>query len=54
VNCCNHKLSFDIALPTDKNYGVSNDIITQVTSRLEQLRQDTGEVNKQVFSLLLC
>ena len=47
------KISFDIVLPTDKNYGVSNDIITQVESRLEQLRQETGEVDKQVFSLLL-
>ncbi|MFI5131049.1 MAG: translocation/assembly module TamB domain-containing protein [Chitinophagales bacterium] len=47
------KIRFDIVLPTDKNYGVSNDIITQVESRLEQLRQETGEVDKQVFSLLL-
>jgi len=47
------KVDFDIALPSDKSYGVSNDIITQVQSRLEQLRQDPGEVNKQVFSLLL-
>ena len=47
------KIRFDIVLPTDKNYGVSNDIITQVDSRLEQLRQETGEVDKQVFSLLL-
>lgn len=47
------ELSFDIALPLDKNYGVSNDIITQVDSRLTQLRQEPGEINKQVFSLLL-
>jgi len=47
------KVDFDIVLPSDKSYGVSNDIITQVQSRLEQLRQDPGEVNKQVFSLLL-
>jgi hypothetical protein len=46
-------LSFDIILPTDKNYGVSNDIITQVDSRLEQIRQEPGETNRQVFALLL-
>jgi hypothetical protein len=47
------KVDFDIVLPADKNYGVSNDIITQVDTRLEQLRQDPGEINKQVFALLL-
>jgi hypothetical protein len=46
-------LEFDIVLPTDKNYGVSNDIITQVDSRLEQIRQEPGETNRQVFALLL-
>src|SRR6186713_2101249 len=46
-------LSFDIILPSDKNYGVSNDIITQVDSRLEQIRQEPGETNRQVFALLL-
>jgi translocation and assembly module TamB len=47
------KVDFDIVLPGNKSYGVSNDIITQVDTRLEQLRQDPGEINKQVFSLLL-
>ena len=47
------KVSFDIILPEDKSYGVSNDIITQVQSRLEQVRTDPGEINKQVFALLL-
>lgn len=46
-------VAFDIVLPDDQSYGVSNDIITQVQSRLAQLRQDPGEINKQVFSLLL-
>jgi hypothetical protein len=46
-------IKFDIVLPPDKNYGVSNDIITQVDTRLEQLRQEQGEIDKQVFSLLL-
>jgi hypothetical protein len=47
------KLAFDIMLPADKNYGVSNDIITQVDHRLTELRQDPGETNRQVFALLL-
>ncbi|HEX6170179.1 MAG TPA: translocation/assembly module TamB domain-containing protein, partial [Chitinophagaceae bacterium] len=47
------QLAFDIALPVDKNYGVSNDIIAQVERRLEELRQEPGETNRQVFALLL-
>lgn len=47
------KVEFDVLLPENKNYGVSNDIVTQVQSRLAQIRMDPGEVNKQVFSLLL-
>lgn len=46
-------VAFDIILPTDKSYGVSNDIITVVESRLDQIRQDQGELNKQVFAVLL-
>jgi hypothetical protein len=46
-------VAFDIVLPEDKNYGVSNDIVTTAQYRLAQLRQDPGEMNKQVFSLLL-
>jgi autotransporter translocation and assembly factor TamB len=45
-------IAFDIELP-EKNYGVSNDIVTAVQSRLDVIRQDEGEINKQVFSLLL-
>ncbi len=47
------QISFDIVLPENKNYGVSNDILTNVRTKLEQLRQSTGDMNKQVFSLLL-
>jgi translocation and assembly module TamB len=47
------QITFDIVLPEDKNYVVSGDIVTNVRTRLEQLRQDPGEMNKQVFSLLL-
>ena len=46
-------VAFDIVLPEDKNYGVSNDIVTTAQYRLSQIRQDPGEMNKQVFSLLL-
>jgi hypothetical protein len=45
-------IAFDIQLP-ENNYGVSNDIVTAVQSRLGMIRQEEGEVNKQVFSLLL-
>jgi translocation and assembly module TamB len=46
-------IAFDIALPSNKSYPVSNDIVTAVQTRLAQLREDQGEINKQVFSLLL-
>jgi translocation and assembly module TamB len=46
-------LSFDIVLPTDKNLRVSNDIISTVTTRLDQLKTEPSELNKQVFALLL-
>jgi hypothetical protein len=47
------QLTFDIVLPTDKNYTVSSDIINNVDTRLTQLRQEPSELNKQVFALLL-
>jgi translocation and assembly module TamB len=47
------QLTFDIVLPTDKNYNVSSDIIDNVDTRLTQLRQEPSELNKQVFALLL-
>ena len=46
-------VAFDILLPENKNYGVSNDVVTTVQYKLTQLRADEGETNKQVFSLLL-
>jgi hypothetical protein len=45
-------LSFDIVLP-EKNYTVSTDIVNASNTRLAQIRQDQGELNKQVFALLL-
>ncbi|HVF96456.1 MAG TPA: translocation/assembly module TamB domain-containing protein, partial [Flavisolibacter sp.] len=47
------QLTFDIQLPTERNYNVNSDIITNVDTRLAQLRQEPSELNKQVFALLL-
>jgi len=46
-------ITFDILLPTEKNYNVSVDLVNTVQNILAQLRQDPGEMNKQVFALLL-
>ncbi|MEP6646112.1 MAG: translocation/assembly module TamB domain-containing protein [Saprospiraceae bacterium] len=45
-------ITFDIDLPPG-NYGVSNDIVSTVQSRLAQLRTEPSELNKQVFAVLL-
>ncbi|HYF33590.1 MAG TPA: translocation/assembly module TamB domain-containing protein [Chitinophagaceae bacterium] len=45
-------ITFDIILP-ERNYNVSNDIVQNVEVKLEQLRQEPSELNKQVFALLL-
>ena len=47
------QISFDIILPSDKNYNVDNSIVSTVQNRLVEVRQDPGEMNKQVFALLL-
>lgn len=47
------QISFDITLPENRNYGVKGDVITLTRTQLETLRQQTGDMNKQVFSLLL-
>ena len=46
------EISFDILLPSG-NYNVSSDIVTASQAKLEQLRQEPSELNKQVFALLL-
>ena len=46
------EITFDILLP-DGNYGVSSDIVNTTQTKLEQLRQEPAELNKQVFALLL-
>ncbi|HUZ60977.1 MAG TPA: translocation/assembly module TamB domain-containing protein [Hanamia sp.] len=47
------QISFDIVLPEDKNYNVADVVISTVEAKLAQIRQETGEMNKQVFALLL-
>ena len=47
------QISFDIVLPEDKNYTVSNAVLNTVQERLVQLRQEPSELNKQVFAILL-
>jgi hypothetical protein len=46
-------IAFDIKLPEDKNYAISKDIVANSNTKLEQIRQQPAEMNKQVFSLLL-
>ena len=46
------EISFDIILP-EGNYNVSSEIVSNTRTKLEQLRQQPEELNKQVFALLL-
>jgi len=46
-------LTFDITLPTDRNLRVSGDVVSTVTAKLDQIRTEPSELNKQVFALLL-
>jgi hypothetical protein len=46
-------LTFDIVLPTENNVRVSNDVLSTVNTRLDQVRAEPSELNKQVFALLL-
>ena len=46
------EITFDIVLP-EGNYGVSSNVVDMSRTKLEQLRQEPAELNKQVFALLL-
>ncbi|AWH86060.1 hypothetical protein HYN59_13475 [Flavobacterium album] len=46
------ELTFDIIVP-DGNYNVDPSVISLTKSKLEQLRQQPSELNKQVFAVLL-
>jgi ribosomal protein L9 len=45
-------ISFNIVLP-DSSYSVGPDVISTVNARLDQVRQDTNEMNKQVLGVLV-
>lgn len=46
------EITFDIVLPEGNN-DVSGDVVTRTKNKLQQLRQEPAELNKQVFALLL-
>jgi translocation and assembly module TamB len=46
-------ITFDVQLPEDKSYNVTKDIISTVEAKLDLLRQEPSEMNKQVLALLL-
>jgi translocation and assembly module TamB len=46
-------LSFDIVLPEDKNYSIDKSRISLIENKLALVREETEELNKQVFALLL-
>src|SRR6202012_2183114 len=45
--------TFDVVLPEDKVYPLAADQIELIQSKLSQLWQDTSELNKQVFAVLI-
>ena len=47
------EITFDVSLPTNRNYNVSRDVTDLVQTRLTQLKTEPSELNKQVFALLL-
>ncbi len=46
-------LTFDVILPENKVYPLSSDQIELVRGKLNQLRGDTSQLNKQVFAVLI-
>ncbi|WP_460681363.1 translocation/assembly module TamB domain-containing protein [Mucilaginibacter koreensis] len=46
------RISFGITLP-DSNYTVPTEVINTVNTRLDQIRRDTNELNKQVLGVLV-
>jgi hypothetical protein len=46
------QISFDIDLP-ERNYFVSGEVLSTVNTRLEQIRTEPSELNKQAFALVL-
>src|SRR5690606_31315184 len=52
-NLMNPFISFDIDLPEGKSYRMSAEGVDLIRARLNQLRTDTSELNKQVFAVLI-
>jgi len=46
-------ITFNILLPENKVYPLSSDQIELIEGKLSQLRNDTSELNKQVFAVLI-
>lgn len=47
------RISFDIILPEGNTAGLSSELVNNVKAKLDMMRQDEAEMNKQVFALLL-
>ncbi len=47
------EIAFDVVLPTDKNYRVSSEVVDVVQAKLNQIRTDKSELNKQVFAVII-
>ncbi len=46
-------ITFNIDLPDSSTYSVSPDVVSTIDARLDQVRQDTNEMNKQVLGVLI-
>lgn len=46
-------INFDIVLPDSNTYSVSPEVLSTINARLDQVRQDTNEMNKQVLGVLI-
>lgn len=47
------EISFDIVLPDNKTYRASSDVIDVVQGKLNDLRNNPSDLNKQVFALII-
>ena len=47
------RLSFDVVLPENKGTRLTSDQMDLIQGKLNQVRTDTGELNKQVFAVLI-
>lgn len=52
-NILEPKVDFDITLPAEKNYRANSEVVTIVKGKLDQLRNNPSEMNKQVFAALI-